>query len=54
MSHPYPSKGDEMSPPPEWLVEWTKWLGLVLSIIIGLIGLWKGNKLVDRAISRQG
>ena len=33
-----------MAPPPEWLVGWTQYVGLVVAIVVALKGLVMGAK----------
>ena len=32
-----------MSPPPSWLIEWTQFIGLLVSTIAAIRALWHGG-----------
>ncbi len=35
-----------MALPPEWLVEWTKFVSLVVTTILGVRALWHGGRIL--------
>ena len=39
--------------PPDWLVEWTRWIGEVVTIVVAARVFWEGAKLLGRTSLRM-